>query len=707
MHTVPMTAATTLPALPAGRSHPLGAHWDGSGVSFAVVSRHAEAVVLCLFDEAGHETIRYALVARDGDVWHGRLEGAGPGVIYGFRVHGPYLPSQGHRFNSNKLLLDPYARAVVGRYEGQPQFAGARPGHPDEPDPHDNAAIALKARVVHEPFDWQGDAAPTVRQADRVLCEAHVKSLTARHPGVPAPLRGSYAGVGHEAVLGHLRSLGVTSLSLMPVHARADEARLLRLGLSNHWGYNSIGFFAPEPRYWSGRSGTTPISEFRDMVRAVHAHGLELLLDVVYNHTAESDETGPTLSLRGLDNALYYRLMPGDPARYENHAGCGNTLDLGEPRVLQLVMDSLRYWVQEMHVDGFRFDLAPVLARGPAGFDPRAAFLAALRQDPVLARCTLIAEPWDIGPGGYALGRFPPGWLEWNDRYRDAMRRAWLHAGTPGAVDRAEFARRFAASSDVFEPSRRGPQESVHFVCAHDGFTLHDLVSYNHKHNQANGEHNRDGHSHNHSWNCGHEGPQAPADVQALRLRLKRALLATLMLSQGTPMLLAGDELGHSQQGNNNAYCQDNALSWMDWSAAGGADDLAPYIGRLAAVRRALGEAHRSRWYQGEGACGDAADIHWLTPEDRPMQGADWHAADPALAVHLTGCTGADDAKPAARAWLLLFNPAPTDRSFALPPGPWAMVLDSAADGFPERLSPRLQSTITATARSVAVLEQV
>ncbi|MFP5394380.1 MAG: glycogen debranching protein GlgX, partial [Gammaproteobacteria bacterium] len=542
-------------------AYPLGAHCIDGGVNFALVAPHAERVELCLFDAAGsHETARIALADCDAGVWHGFVPGLAAGQVYGYRVHGADDPARGLRFNPALVVLDPYARDIVGQYRGQDG--------------------ALKARVTEDAHDWGEDRPPRVAPADTVLYETHVKGFTRLLDGVPDELRGTYAGLASEAALAHLERLGATSVSLLPVHHRADEPRLLQHGLSNYWGYSTIGYFAPEPRYWSGRAGTTPASELRDAIKALHARGIEVILDVVYNHTAELDELGPTLSMRAIDNPLYYYLRPDDAALYENWTGCGNTLNLSEPRVLQLVMDSLRHWVQAYHVDGFRFDLAPVLGRDARRFSNRAAFFAAVRQDPVLAQVKLIAEPWDIGPDGYQLGRFPAGWLEWNDRFRDTMRAFWLR----GDVSLGAFAQRFAGSSDLFEVPGRTVAASVNFICAHDGFTLADLVSYDHKHNEANGENNRDGHAHNLSWNCGVEGPTCDADVLALRARLQRALLATLVFAHGTPMLLGGDEIGHSQGGNNNAYCQDNATTWLDWPGADHA--LAAFVARLLALRK-------------------------------------------------------------------------------------------------------------------------
>jgi glycogen debranching enzyme GlgX len=668
------TGATTLRA---GTAYPLGAHWDGRGINFALVAPHAHSVQLCLFDAGGErELMRLAMPACQDGVWHGYLDAGAPGLVYGYRVAGPYAPQLGHRFNPNKVMLDPYARQVVGQYRGEAGFldqqAALPAGIDPQPNPFDNAAIALKAQVVHEPYDWGLDAAPRVAPSETVLYEVHVKGFTQLHPGVPAPLRGSYAGLAQPAVLDYLQQLGITTLNLLPVHQRADEMRLQHMGLSNYWGYSSIGFFAPEMRYWSGQSGSTPISEFRDMVKAVHRRGIEVVLDVVYNHSAETDEFGPTLSFRGIDNALYYHLQAGNRSLYENWTGCGNCLNLFEPRVLQLVMDSLRYWVQEMHVDGFRFDLASELARTADGFSSTAAFLSAIRQDPVLAGVKLIAEPWDLGPGGYQLGNFPAGWLEWNDRYRDTMRAFWL--GEKASL--GEFARRFAASSDVFQHHGRQPQASINFITAHDGFTLRDLVSYNHKHNHANGEDNRDGHEHNLSFNCGVEGATDNAEVLQLRASLQRALLATLFFSQGTPMLLAGDDIGHSQRGNNNAYCQDNPVCWLDWQHADGA--LAAFTGRLIALRRRYPALRHAGWYSGATGHDGQPDITWATPEGDALDEAAWNGRGRScIAIRL----GADAGRETC---LLLINAQAQAVDFVLPAGAWRQVMSTADPGLPE-----------------------
>lgn len=669
--------ATLLP----GKAYPLGATFDGAGVNFALYSRHAQSVSLCLFDASGlQETVRLPLAECSAGVWHGYLPGAAPGLVYGYRVDGSYAPQQGHRFNPAKLLLDPYARAVIGSFRDDPLHNGESSGHAD---PRDNAAQALKAQVVDEAFDWGEDVAPQVPWAQTVIYEAHVKGFTRQHPDVPEDLRGSYAGLGHPAVIRHLQQLGITTLELLPVQCFLDEVRLQRLGLGNYWGYNPIAWFAPEPRYWSGREGTTPLSEFRQMVKALHAAGIEVILDVVFNHSAETDADGPTLSLRGIDNASYYTLNPSNLAQYDNSTGCGNTLNLAQPCVVQLVMDSLRYWVRECHVDGFRFDLAVTLGRDAHGFNPQAALFAAITQDPLLAGCKLLAEPWDVGVGGYQLGHFPPRWAEWNDQFRDVLRRFWLHDG----ISRAQFARRFAASSDCFQQPGRSPASSLNFLTAHDGFTLADLVSFNHKHNLANGEHNHDGHSHNLSWNCGVEGASDDPHVRLLRLRVRKAMLATLLLAQGTPMLLGGDELGNSQQGNNNAYCQDNPISWLDWSAA--ERSLTQFVAKLLAIRKAIPALNSGRWWSGQQNEAGVRDVEWLNPAATPLEQHDWEdPAGKALMIRLSGV------------WLLLVNASGHQLHFHLPPGRWTLRLSSADDGMSH------PHDFTASARSVAVLTQ-
>jgi glycogen operon protein len=664
-----------MPALGKGRPWPLGSTPDGTGVNFAVAAPQAEAVTLCLFDEAGQERHRLPLRERTHGVWHGHLPGAGPGLVYGWRVAGPWAPGRGQRFNPAKLLLDPYAREVQGRYAGSELMLGHDPHDPARADPRDNAAVALKARVVADPPALTPADHVHVPMADTVLFEAHVKAATMRHPGVPEALRGSYAGFAHPAWLDHLQRLGITTVSLMPLHQRVDEARLLALGLSNHWGYNPVAWLAPESRYAGHAAQAAPghaLQACRAMVAALHARGLEVVLDVVFNHSAELDELGPTFHLRGLDNAHHYLLQPNDPAHYVNHSGCGNTLNLQHPRTLQLVMDALRFWVQVIGVDGFRFDLAAALMRGEHGFSAQAPLLGAIAQDPVLAGAKLIAEPWDVGHGGYRLGTFPHGWAEWNDRYRDTLRRFWLR----GQGSRGDFAHALAGSASLFAPGGRGPEASINFVTAHDGFTLADLVSHRERHNHANGEYNRDGHGHNLSVNCGVEGASADPEVRARRGRLQRALLATLCTSLGTPMLLSGDEIGHSQRGNNNAYCQDNDTTWLRWDEAD--PDLPGFVALGLRLRRELLAAcpgGGAQWWRD-------ADVSWFTPEGRPMGTADWEQPDDrGLQVWL-------HAGPAA-GWLLLINGDERPRRFSPPgPGAWRPMLcsDSGAPPPPGRV---------------------
>jgi glycogen operon protein len=668
----------------AGRPWPLGASLDAQGVNFALAAPVAEAVELCLFDASGqHELPRIAAQRHAGGVWHVHVAGLGAGALYGWRVHGPWNPALGQRCNPAKLLLDPYAREVHGHYDGSDLFLGHDSANPQRPDGRDNAGVALKARVVAEPEPLPEAAHVRVPLADTVLLELHVKNATMRHPGVDRGRRGTYAGLAHPEMLGHLKHLGITTVSLMPLHQRVDEARLLAQGLVNHWGYNPVAWMAPEARYavppgqdtLAQRLARGPghaLAECRAMVAALHAQGLEVVLDVVLNHSAELDEAGPTFHLRGMDNAHYHHLLRGQPRHYENHTGCGNTLNLQSSFGLRLAMDTLRFWAEVVGVDGFRFDLGPVLGRTEHGFSAQAPLFAAIAQDPVLARCKLIAEPWDIGPGGYRLGGFPAGFAEWNDRYRDTMRRFWLRRN----VSRGEFAHALAGSSSLFAPSRRPPTASVNFITAHDGFTLADLVSYRERHNQANGEHNRDGHAHNHGCNAGVEGHSSDPAVQQQRQRLQRALLATLLCSLGTPMLLSGDELGHSQQGNNNAYCQDNETTWLHWDQADVA--LADFTARCVATRRQMRAQSPSggqRWLA-EG------DVAWLTPEGQPLGTADWEdPADHALAVWLSpGAQDADQRRAGGHGpqWLLLVNAGSTPRRFTLPAGTrWQPLLRS------------------------------
>lgn len=663
------------PSLAEGRHEPFGALVRDGGVNFAVFSDHATGIELCVFDSSGvRELRRYALHGPHDGVFHGFLPGVGAGLVYGLRAHGPYAPERGHRFNPHKLLLDPWAREIVGRHRWRAEHHGYELGHPDGPrsfDARDNAAAALKARVPEPATPASGwFNAPRHATADLVLLELHVKGFTMQHPGIPPELRGTYAGLAHPAAIAHFKGLGVTTLSLLPVFYALDEPALVERGQVNYWGYNTLGFFCPNPRYavGGGDDPTAVAEEFRQMVATLHAHGLEVVLDVVYNHTPEGGETGATLSFRGLDHASWYRLAHDDHSRCENLTGCGNTLQVAHPRVTQFVLDSLRHWVQHMGVDGFRFDLAPVLGRTNHGYDPHAAFFTALRQDPVLARAHLIAEPWDAAYDGYQVGRFPGRFLEWNDKFRDSVRRYWLHRG----VRRGEFARRFTASSDLFHHGQRRPSASVNFIAVHDGFTLADLTSYASKHNLANGENNRDGRDGEPSANFGVEGPTTDPAIRQRRGRVRRALLATLVFAQGTPMLCAGDEIANSQQGNNNAYNQDNPTGWLDWAHADA--DLRAFTARCIALRRAEPALRHDRWYTAGPCTGEDCAIVWLAPGGRPMVDGDWHAPD----EHAFACQiSPGDGGPRL---LLLFNPEDRAQAFGLPAYAWQLALDSSGE---------------------------
>ncbi len=608
-----------------GLPYPLGATWDGLGVNFALFSANATRVELCLFDSKGErELARVELPEYTDEVWHGYLPDARPYTVYGFRVHGPYAPEAGHRFNPNKLLLDPYAKALVGELVWNDAVYGYNPGSGGEDltfNDRDSARYMPKCRVIDSAFTWGRDHPPGIPWERTIFYETHVRGFTKLHPAVPEPLRGTFAGLGTREVVDYIKQLGVTSVELMPIHAFINDSSLLAQGLTNYWGYNSIGFFAPDTRY----AAIHAINEFKEMVARFHDAGLEVILDVVYNHTAEGDQRGPTLSLRGIDNASYYRLLPNSRRHYVNDTGTGNTLNLSHPRVLQMVNDSLRYWVTEMHVDGFRFDLATILGREADGFDQGGGFLDSCRQDPVLSRVKLIAEPWDIGPGGYQVGGFPPGWAEWNDRFRDTTRAFWK--GDPHLTP--EISKRICASRDLFDHRGRKPYASVNLVTAHDGFTLADSVSYNDKHNEANGESNRDGHSNNGSWNCGVEGPTTDPAIRALRERQKRNLLATLLLSQGTPLLLAGDEFGRTQQGNNNAYCQDNEIGWVSWDIDPEGDALRAFVRKLIALRRQYPILRRGRFLTGQfdEELG-VKDVTWMAVNGHEMSEADWRDAN-------------------------------------------------------------------------------
>jgi glycogen operon protein len=621
-----------------GTPYPLGATWDGQGVNFALFSEHAEKVDLCLFDAEGRQAAAITLREQTDLVWHCYLPDARPGLLYGYRVHGPYNPSRGLRFNPHKLLLDPYAKQVRPFRWDDSNF-GYRLGDPQQDlsfDERDNAPFMMKGVVIDSTFDWGSDRAPCVPWNQSIIYEAHVKGLTKLHPGVPENLRGTYAGLATPPVIEYLQRLGVTAIELLPVHAFIDEHHLVQRGLVNYWGYNSIGFFAMEPRY----SSTGRVSEFKNMVKALHAAGIEVILDVVYNHTGEGNQLGPTFCFRGIDNPVYYRLVGDNLRYYTDYTGTGNTLNTLHPRVLQLIMDSLRYWVQEMHVDGFRFDLAASLTRESHEVDRLGAFLDIIHQDPTLSQVKLIAEPWDLGEGGYQVGGFPVGWAEWNDRYRDTVRSYWK--GESGVL--GELATRITGSGDLYAITGRRPYASVNFVTAHDGFTLTDVVSYNEKHNEANGDENRDGAENNRSWNCGVEGPTNDPKINSLRARQKRNMMATLLLSQGVPMVLGGDPLGHSQHGNNNAYCQDNETTWLNWNLKPEDQNFLDFTQSLIGLRRGHPVFHRKKFFQGREVKGaPSKDILWLRPDGQQMTEKDWK--DPSahfLGQLLTG-TGLDE----------------------------------------------------------------
>jgi isoamylase len=666
-----MTAAPQ-PIWP-GRPDPLGAVWDGEGTNFAVFSERGEAVELCLFDDDGRER-RLALPEVTAHVWHGYVPEVGPGQRYGYRVHGRYEPDQGRRFNAAKLLLDPYARAVDGVVHWDDSVFGYRVGGDDlTPDDRDSAPHVPKSVVIHDSFPWGDDRRPDVPWADTVIYEAHVRGFTRLHPDVPEPKRGSYAAMGSPPVIEHLQRLGVTTVELLPVHHYVSEHHVQARGLTNYWGYNTIGFFAPEARYSSSGTRGEQVREFKAMVRNLHAAGIEVVLDVVYNHTAEGNQLGPTLSFRGLDNRAYYRTVVHDRRYYMDYTGCGNTLNVRHPQVLALIMDSLRYWVTEMHVDGFRFDLASALARSFHEVDRLSAFFDLVHQDPVVSRVKLIAEPWDVGEGGYQVGKFPVRWTEWNGRYRDTMRDFWRGAQT-GVAD---FAYRLTGSSDLYQSDGRRPYASINFVTAHDGFTLNDLVSYDRKHNEANGERNRDGTDDNRSWNCGVEGPTDDLEVVALRERQKRNFLASVLLSAGVPMLVAGDEMSRTQRGNNNAYCQDNEISWLDWDLDERKASLVEFTRAIIALRGDHPVFRRRRFYQGQAIFGSGVkDIGWFTPDGAEMTEALWQAPDiSTLGVFLNGEEIPDQDPRGGRvvddSFLLLLNGGAEPAMFTLPGRPW------------------------------------
>ncbi|KUI00512.1 glycogen debranching enzyme [Mycolicibacterium acapulense] len=694
-----------------GKAYPLGATYDGTGTNFAVFSEAAEKVELCLFDADGTET-RITLPENDAFVWHGFIPNIEPGQRYGYRVHGTYDPPTGQRCNPNKLLLDPYSKAIDGNFDWNQSLFSYNFGDPDSRNDDDSAASMPKSVVINPYFDWGNDRPPDYEYADSVIYEAHVKGLTQTHPDIPENIRGTYSAVAHPVIIEHLQSLGVTAIELLPVHHFANDSTLIDKGLSNYWGYNTIGFLAPDSKYSSSPNPGGQVQEFKAMVRALHEAGIEVILDVVYNHTAEGNHLGPTLSMRGIDNGAYYRLVEDDKRYYMDYTGTGNSLNVGHPHSLQLIMDSLRYWVTEMHVDGFRFDLASTLAREFYDVDRLSTFFELVQQDPTVSQVKLIAEPWDVGPGGYQVGNFPPQWTEWNGKYRDTVRDYWR--GEPATLD--ELAYRLTGSADLYEQTGRRPVASINFVIAHDGFTLRDLVSYNEKHNEANGEDNNDGESHNRSWNCGVEGPTDDPEINALRSRQQRNFLTTLLLSQGVPMIAHGDELGRTQQGNNNVYCQDNELSWIDWSDPD--TDLMEFTQKVSALRAAHPVFRRRRFFSGRpvrqrGGEG-LPDIAWFAPDGSEMSDEDWETGyAKSIAVYLNG-NGIPDRDVRGQrivddSFVLCFNAHYEPLDFVMPEkkfgDSWIAVIDTAADDGDEPTPIDAGQKVQVAARSVLVLQ--
>ncbi|MGH9535104.1 MAG: glycogen debranching protein GlgX [Terriglobales bacterium] len=714
----PVVAAVLDPGaigLRPGTPYPLGASWDGEGVNFALFSENAEKVELCLFRSHGIEESRIALREQTDHVWHGYIPGVQPGAEYGYRVSGPYHPEQGHRFNPAKLLLDPYAKAITAGPVWDDALFGYRvTRRPNDLtcDPRDSARLAPRGLVMDPAFDWGGDRPPRTPWHETIIYELHVKGFTQRHPEIPLALRGTFAGLAHPAAIAHLQALGVSAVELMPVQHHITARPVAERGLTDYWGYNTIGFFAPDRRF--ATAGGDAAHEFKAMVRALHRAGLEVILDVVYNHTAEGNQFGPTLCFRGVDNAAYYLLEAGNPRAYTDFTGCGNTLNLGHPQTLRLIMDSLRYWITEMHVDGFRFDLAATLARALREAGRLGAFFDIVYQDPVISQAKLIAEPWDLGADGYLVGKFPLQWSEWNGKYRDTMRDYWRgeNAGL------GEFAARLTGSSDLYEAGGRRTYASINFITAHDGFTLRDLVSYNDKHNEANGEANRDGESYNRSWNCGAEGETEDAQVVALRARQRRNLFATLFLSQGVPMVLAGDEMGRTQRGNNNAYCQDNEISWLDWEHAD--QDFLAFCRRVIAFYRRHPVFRRRHWFQGQSIRG-VVDIGWFRPDGSEMSDEDWNQGfAKALGVFLNGA--AIPSRDALgrhiqdESFYLMFNAHHEALPFRLPPpalgGRWEWGVDTQSAGDRDETPAEgaqlaAQAEVRLQARSLAVLRRV
>jgi isoamylase len=621
-----------------GKPYPLGATWDGKGVNFALFAENATGVELCLFNDEGNGQTeeRIHVAERTHQVWHCYVPDISPGQLFGYRVMGDYDPASGHRFNANKLLIDPYAKALSGIVDWHDSLFGYELGHPDEDmsfSETDSAPFAPKSVVVNNDFDWEGDQPPRTPYHQSVIYEMHVKGFTQQHPDIPDEIRGTYAAIGHPVVIKYLTELGITAVELMPVHQFVADRHLVEKGLTNYWGYNTIGFFAPDIRYAGKVDNGTQVQEFKEMVKALHKAGIEVILDVVYNHTAEGNHMGPTLSFKGIDNASYYRLVEDNKRYYNDYTGTGNTMNAMLPNVLRFIMDSLRYWIVEMHVDGFRFDLAATLARELHEVNRLSGFFDIIYQDPVISQVKLIAEPWDVGEGGYQVGNFPPGWGEWNGKFRDCVRDYWIGADSM----LGEFGQRFTGSPDLYQDNYRKPTASINFITAHDGFTLHDLVSYNEKHNEVNGEDNNDGENHNRSWNCGAEGPTDDPEIIKLRGRQKRNLLTTLFLSQGVPMLVAGDEFGRTQQGNNNAYCQDNEISWLNWAEAD--HDLLAFTRELIQLRKDHPAFRRRRWFQGQPVKGKGLeDIAWFLPEGTEMEDENWnHDFARSLGVFLNG----------------------------------------------------------------------
>jgi glycogen operon protein len=698
-----------------GKPYPLGSTYDGSGVNFALFSEVATGVDLCLIGDRGGET-RIPLTEVDAHVWHGYVPNLQPGQRYGFRVHGPYAPEQGHRCNPAKLLLDPYAKAIHGQSDGHQSLFSYNFDDPTSVNEEDSAQHTMLGVVTNPYFDWGLDRPPRHEYHDSVIYEAHVKGLTMTHPDIPDDIRGTYAGLAHPAMIEHLTSLGVTAVELLPVHQFVQENYLVDKGLSNYWGYNTIGFLAPHNAYAATGTRGQQVTEFKSMVKSLHEADIEVILDVVYNHTAEGNHLGPTLAFRGIDNASYYRLVPEDPSHYYDTTGTGNSLLMRNPHVLQLIMDSLRYWVTEMHVDGFRFDLAATLARQFHEVDKLSAFFDIIQQDPVVSQVKLIAEPWDLGDGGYQVGNFPPLWTEWNGRYRDTVRDYWR--GTPATL--GEFASRISGSSDMYEQSGRRPIASINFVTCHDGFTLRDLVSYNHKHNEANGEGGQDGESNNRSWNCGVEGPSDDPHVHELRLRQQKNFLATLLVSQGVPMLAHGDELGRTQNGNNNVYCQDNELSWVDWELLPWQADLLDFTSRVIQLRREHPVFRRRRFFAGDAAHGgqsELGDIVWYAPGGEVMDEEDWrNGYARSIMVFLNGrAIAAPDSvgRPVLDDhFLLLFNAHHEPVDFTIPDGidatTWSVVIDTTrSDDEDEAREWETGSTLEVPPRAVTVLTGV